>query len=236
MRFDQNIGVCVGLTMKKSNLIAASAVSIIVCLIAFSNCATTPNDPSPVVATPPAQKKLSFPGGGTGGIFDPSITKDPATGKLWMSYSAVEASIAYPTQNKISPNTRLAYSIDNGENWTDIGGANVITDVDLRPLLLPPNNAGTWMNEVSSLVYDPGAVPTERWKLMWQTFMKINGAPRYEHSWIAIKMASTPENLLTAPATKLFTSYLYDTGNDSSGAATHPPIGTASSIQIDCKS
>ena len=63
----------------------------------------------------------------------------------------MEASVAYPTQNKISPNTRLAYSINNGENWMDIGGANDFSDVDLSPLLLPPNNAGTWMNEVSSL-------------------------------------------------------------------------------------
>ena len=48
--------------------------------------------PSSIVIAPLTQKKLTFTGVGSGGIFDPSVTKDPTTGKLWMSYSAVEPS------------------------------------------------------------------------------------------------------------------------------------------------
>ena len=187
--------------------------------------------PSSTVIAPLTQKKLTFAGVGSGGIFDPSVTQDPTTGKLWMSYSAVEPSVLFPIANKISPHTRLAYSSDSGETWVDIGAVNVIRDVILP--LAPPNDMGTWMNEVSTLVYDPGAPSGERWKLMWQTFMKINGASHFEHSWIAIKMASTPENLLTATAAKLFTYYGYDTANNSGAAVTNPPIATVPAIQID---
>jgi hypothetical protein len=190
-------------------------------------------DGAVVVDAPPlAAKKLTFPGvAATGGIFDPSITRDPVTGTLWMSYSAVNASVMWPTQNKIAPHTRLASSSDGGETWTDAGPVNQISDVTLP--LSPPFNAGTWMNEVSSLTYDPGAATNERWKLTWQTFIKINGEARFEHSWIALKMAATPQALALAPTTKWFASYLYDTGNNTAAAPTAPPVPTAPAIQAD---
>ncbi len=209
----------------------------------FSNCATKESNngtPFPTAiatstptatATPLPIKKLTFQGVGSGGIFDPSIAKDPTTGKLWMSYSAVNPSLMFPSQNKISPHTRLAYSINDGEDWTDIGPVNQVSDVNLP--LAPPNNSGTWMNEVSTLAYESGAPANERWKLMWHTFIKINGAPYFQHAWISIKMAATPEALAGATALKLFTSYLYDSGNNQASAATNPPIATAPAIQID---
>lgn len=186
---------------------------------------TSALDPAPV------PKKLTVAGLTADGIFDPSIAKDPISGKLWMSYSAVNKSALFPTQNNISPHTRLAFSTDAGDSWTDIGAVNAISDVTLP--LAAPNHAGTWMNEVSTLIYDPGANSGERWKLMWQTFLKINGVPHFEHSWIAVKMAATPEALAMAPAVKLFASFLYDTGNNSAASATAPPIATTPAIQID---
>ena len=189
----------------------------------------THNDAQADAAEPPL--KLTFPGVGTGGVFDPSMTRDPATSKLWMSYSAVNKSGQFSTINTIAPHTRLAFSIDNGETWTDAGAVNQISDVALP--LAPPNNAGTWVNEVSTLMYDPSAPSAQRWKLMWNTFLKIGGVGRFEHSWLAIKMAATPEQLATAPAVKLFTSYLYDIGNSSAATPTKPPIATGPAIQLD---
>ncbi len=185
-----------------------------------------------VDAAPLVRTKLTISGSvATGGIFDPAVSRDPATGTLWMSYSAVNASAMWPAQNKVAPHTRLASSTDGGETWTDAGAVNAISDVELP--LTAPYNAGTWMNEVSTLAYDPGAPTNERWKLVWHTFMKINGAPRFEHSWVAVKMAATPSGLASATATKLFTSFLYDVGNDSASAPTEPPLPMAAAIQID---
>jgi hypothetical protein len=63
--------------------------------------------------------------------------------------------------------------------------------------------------------------------------LKINGVGRFEHSWFALKMASTPEGLLTAATTKLVTSYLYDTSNNNANGPTTPPIAGAAAIQLD---
>ncbi len=104
-----------------------------------------------------------------------------------MSYSAVDHSTMWPTQNTIAVHLQLAYSTDLGENWTDAGAVNQFSDVNISGLA-PSLNAGTGVHEVSTLVYDPGAVANEKWKLMWHTFLKINGAPRFEHSWISLKM------------------------------------------------
>lgn len=220
--------------MKNIKILLLAILSTVL-LALFNNCGKAPStsDPEGVTATPTPVTKIEFSSSiAEGGVFDPSMMLDPATGKLWMSFSAVNKSAMWPTYNEIAPHTRLAYSVDGGENWTDAGAANAITDVNIT-VLPAPNHTGTWMNEVSTLVYDPGAAVNQRWKLMWQTFMKINGSSRYEHSWIAMKMASTPEGLLTATAIKLFTSFAYDTGNDSGVSPTAPPITGAAAIQID---
>jgi len=73
-----------------------------------------------------------------------------------------------------------------------------------HPALTPPLDAGTWTNEVSQLIYDPGANSTERWKLMWHHYLVINGERHFEHGWIGLKMADSPENLAAATEIKLF--------------------------------
>src|SRR5687768_8680405 len=57
-----------------------------------------------------AQQRALLPNIGTRGVFDPSITEDPATGRLWMSYSSFDAS----THSRWGIGVRLAYS-DDGE-------------------------------------------------------------------------------------------------------------------------
>lgn len=211
---------------------AKLALFCTLCLVFINNCSGSSSD-SP--ASPDAgvqATQLTFPGVSTGGIFDPSITKDPSTGFLWMSYSAVNNSTMWPTQNTIAVNIRLAYSQDSGITWTDAGAVNQFNDVNIS-ILTAPNNAGTWVHEVSTLIYDPGAATNQKWKLMFQSFLKINGSPRFEHSWISMKMASTPQGLAAATTSKLFTYYLYDTNNNSGAAPTAPPITGAAAIQLD---
>lgn len=90
-----------------------------------------------------------------------------------------------------------------------------------------------WVNEVSQLIYDPGALATERWKILWHHYLTVNGNRLFEHGWIAMKTASTPEALAAAPEIKLFGSYLYDPGNNTAGGSSRSPVGGAPLIQLD---
>jgi hypothetical protein len=193
--------------------------------IVFSGVGSTPT-------ASPSRDRISFPGVGTHGIFDPSIALDPEDGRIWMSYSAVDGSADWPEQNRDVVSIRLAYSPDQGKTWTDSG--TVISNfLDVTLPLNPPNDAGTWVSEVSTLVYDPGAIAAERWKLLWHHYLIIDGSRRFEHGWIAMKMAPRPEDLAAAPEVKLFAGYLYDPGNDTAGGGSRSPVGDSPLIQLD---
>ena len=181
---------------------------------------------------PVSPERIIFAGVGAHGIFDPSVTLDPASGRLWMSYSAVDASVTWPVQNFDVVATRLAYSDDQGKTWTD--SATIISNfLDVNVPLPPPNNAGTWVNEVSQLIYDPGADATQRWKILWHHHLQLNGSRLFEHGWIAMKAASRPEELAAAAEIKLFAGSLYDPGNNTAGGPSGSPVGGAPLIQLD---
>ena len=183
-------------------------------------------------ATSPSPERITFAGVGANGIFDPSLARDPASGRIWMSYSAVDPSVLWPTQNVTAVSTRLAYSDNNGKTWTDSGAViNNFSDVTLS--LTGLSNAGTWINEVSQLVYDPGATAAERWKILWHHYLMINNVQHFEHGWLGMKSASTPEGLVTATEVKLFAGYLYDTGNNTAGGGSQSPVPGAPQIQLD---
>ncbi len=190
-----------------------------------------------VAETSPAPERITIAGNGTQGahgIFDPSIALDPATGRLWMSYSSVDPSVSWPTQNHDVVSTRLAYSDDNGKIWTGSSSGGLINSfADVNIALAPPNDAGTWINEVSQLIYDPGADATQKWKLLWHHYLVINNDRRFEHGWIAMKTAATPEGLATATEVKLFAGATYDAGNDTAGGGSQSPLGGAPKIQLD---
>ena len=187
-----------------------------------------------VGSSPPraSSERLVFLGVGLHGIFDPAVALDPASGRLWMSYSAVDPSVSWPTQNVDGVAIRLAYSDDNGKTWND-SGTVVSNFLDVNLPLAPPNNAGTWVNEVSQIIYDPGAIATERWKLLWHHYLIVNGSRRFEHGWIAMKMAGTPGGLVAAPEIKIFAGYLYDSGNNTAGGGSRSPVGGPPLIHLD---
>ena len=194
------------------------------------------SSPTPA-PTPP--ERITFSGVGTRGIFDPSIARDPSdvTGRLWMSYSAVDPSQTWSALNVDAVATRLAYSDNNGRTWTD-SGTIVSNFLDVTLPLASPNDAGTWVNEVSQLIYDPGATANERWKILWHHYLTLNRLPvndrrRFEHGWIAMKMAGSPEGLAAAPEIKLFAGYGYDAGNNTAGGGSRSPLGGAPLIQLD---
>lgn len=171
---------------------------------------------------------------GAHGIFDPSIARDPASSRLWMSYSSVDASGQWPAQNPDVVSTRLAYSDDSGKTWTgSSSGALINAFSDVTIALPAPLNAGTWTNEVSQLVYDPGADTAQRWKLLWHHYLLLNNVRHFDHGWIAMKAASTPEGLAAAPEVKLFAGVTYDVSNDTAGGGSQSPLGGAPKIHLD---
>jgi hypothetical protein len=191
-------------------------------------CAAKSSSPSQSVL--PATL-LVFTGGGTDGVFDPSLSFDPVAKTLWMSYSALNPSPLWPTQNTRALSTRIAFSNDHGATFADSGiVVNQINDVTLP--LAAPNNAGTWMQEVSSLVYDSSAGASEKWRLFAHHYLMINGTPHQEHSWISFKKAASPQALAGATEFKLFAGAGYDTSNNSLGGSSGSPVGGAPLITL----
>ena len=177
----------------------------LILLLLFAGCSSS--------SPPPAATsvEITFAGVGQNGIFDPSLATDPATGRIWMTYSEVSDSVLWPTQNT-RIETRLAFSDDAGASWTDTG--TVINPAEDITLPQPaPNNAGTWTNEVSALVHDPGAPASERWKLLWHRYLQINGNRAFQHGWIGLRTAAAPTGPWSAER-KLFVGLLYDPVND----------------------
>jgi hypothetical protein len=176
---------------------------------------------------------------GARGVFDPSITEDPSTRRLWMSFSSFDVS----SHSQSGVNLRIAYS-DDGETWRDVGVVHEFTDVVVGSLAateageikVEEGSSGTWQNETSSLVYDEHAPREQRWKLFWHQTLWVNDVPRYaSYSWIALKMADSPENLSRASPIKLFTGYMARTSGESVGAPTFSPIPRPPAIQLDKK-
>jgi hypothetical protein len=67
----------------------------------------------------------------------------------------------WPAANTRVVRTRLARTDDQGASFVEVA-ANLTSFPDVTLPLAPPNDAGTWIAEVSSLVWDEGALPAER--------------------------------------------------------------------------
>ncbi len=215
---------------------------LIVFTLLTGSCGGSGGGGSTVDNTVNISERVTFAGTGTLGIFDPSVTRDPADGRLWMSYSSVEASTFFVTNQHIGVGIRLAFSDDKGVTWTD-AGIDVVTFSDNTVGPLPSANAmlnipagsdGTWQSETSSLVYDPGAPANERWKIIWHQYLIANGTSYFvDYSWLAMKMAATPLELATAPSIKLFGGLALNTAGEDTIAPAFSPTGGAPAIQLN---
>ena len=195
----------------------------------------------PTNTNPPATE-ITFATVGNNGIFDPSVAYDPDNLRLWMSYSAVDPSIYFATDEHLGVGIRLAYSDDGGASWTDAGVlVSGFTDQTVGPLPsvnsaldIPASSNGTWQSETSSLVYDANALPGERWKMIWHQYLKANGTSYFvDYAWIAMKMAASPAELVNAPAIKLFGGKFIQTAGEQSGSPAFSPIAGPAQIALD---
>jgi hypothetical protein len=156
-----------------------------------------------------SQLRLSQPG--EMGIFDPSLEWDGHTQTLWMSYSSARAN-PNPIADAARIAIRLAYSKDRGKTWKDIS-YSIFEPSDISLPKRPPHDQGIWQYEVSSLVHDPGAPQREQWKVFAFRYLKISAGRVNEHSWIALKTASSPSGPWSKER-KLFTGFIYNKGSD----------------------
>lgn len=144
------------------------------------------------------------------GAGDPSFAADPASDRLWMTYS----SVALGPSDLGLVSTRLAYSDDGGATFCDAGVINASTAIATPP----PELAGVtayWNHEVSTLIYDPQAPAAEAWRLDWQRYIiaATGGADQrqFQYSWISEKRAASPTLLASAPEHKLLAAAGYAT-------------------------
>ena len=190
-------------------------------------------------AADPIPERITFSGAGVLGIFDPSVTRDPDTGRLWMSYSSVDTSIYYLPSIYWAVSIRMAYSDDNGVNWQDAGlvvAPNVETLVGpMTPATsIPAGSQGIWQSEMSSLIYDPSAPAEERWKLIWVQYLNANLTSYFaDHGWIAMKMAATPLGLAAAAPVKLFGGAGLQSDGSNTGSPVFSPTGGMPAIQLN---
>ncbi|WP_455220477.1 sialidase family protein [Kaarinaea lacus] len=218
-------------------------ISLLLLVSLLSACSSNDGSPAAVQPTP---EKITLAGAGNLGIFDPSVERDPDTGRMWMSYSSVNTSSysVYTTPDVIywQVSIRLAYSDDNGVTWQDAGFvATPAVETLVGPLTeshptgdIPANSLGIWQSETSSLVYDPSAPVNERWKLIWHQYLNANLTSYFaDYAWIALKMASTPEGLETATAIKLFGGFGLQADNTITTPPVFAPIGGAPMIQLN---
>lgn len=212
---------------------------IILLLLCFLNACSS-DDASGIAM--PAPERVVFGGAGGLGIFDPSITRDPVSNRLWMSYSSVDTSVYYLSSLYWAVSVRLAFSDDNGVSWQD-AGIVVAPEVEtlLGPLTeshptasIPANSQGIWQSETSSLIYDPSAPLAERWKLVWFQYLNANLTSFFaDYGWIAMKMAPTPMGLATATPVKLFGGAGLQADSSITVSPVFSPTGGSPAIQLN---
>lgn len=176
------------------------------------------------------RQQISFASQSEIGIFDPNLAAKPNDNHVWMSYSEVTQSTLWPQQNFHVVSTKLAVSNNQGEDWLGVAVLNPAQDVTVQ--LAAPFNAGTWVSEVSSLVYDKAADDEEKWKLIWHHYLQINSDRKFEHGWFGYKSAASPQELATAEEIKLFSGFGYDSINNTENSITQTPVAGTPKIML----
>ena len=97
--------------------------AVLVLALSIAACGDDSNRTAPI--------RLTYSGVGALGIFDPAVTLDPATNRVWMSYSAVDSvtSLRAPWGVGI----RLGYTDNGGSVWSDNGLVTATRDVTVQP-------------------------------------------------------------------------------------------------------
>jgi hypothetical protein len=154
---------------------------------------------------------LDLPGAEPNGVFDLDFAHDPDSGTLWAVYSGVTGPAG---SGQVS--THLAFSDDAGATWC--GGwtlnPSTLVPADELPEAVS-GDEGHWNHETASLVHDPGAPASDRWRVVWHRYLVVDdGVPGtddrlFAYGWYGQRRAATAKELLSAPEEKLFSGLAY---------------------------
>ena len=231
--------------MKRSNWKQSCGTAVVViglcaALLACGGGSSSSSSSNEETSSQP--ERINLAGAGNLGIFDPSLARDPASRRLWMSYSSVETSAFYAPAQYWAVSIRLAFSDDNGDSWQDAGvelatrAENKVGPLTVGPALpaIAADSNSIWQSETSTLRYDPGAPAGEKWKLLWFQYLHANQHSYFaDYSWIALKMAATPLELASATPVKLFGGAGLQPDNTNAGAPVFAPIAGMPAFQLN---
>jgi len=167
-------------------------------------------------------------------VFDFAPERDDA-GVFWASFSAVDDSKFAETPRVT---THLARSDDLGLSWVHRATINDTEYLSLAGAGLPVDG-GVWENEVSRLRFDPYAPEQERWVLLWHRSLSLpppiprDEQRRFEHGWVAMRLAPTPEGPWSAER-KLFAASGYLSADDGFIGPPEVRMADVSSELADC--
>lgn len=185
---------------------------------------------------------LSLEGSGERGAFAPDIARDTETNRLWITYTSLDTSSYYLPAAGSKGSIRLAYSDDNGATWQESDSVvQPAFEVLVGPLTethpdtsIPANSKGTWQSSHSTLIYDSSSPEAERWKLLWVQYLNADNVIYFtNYGWIAMKQASSPMELASAPAVKLFGGYSLQPDNSNTDAPAYSPLGQEPAILLN---
>src|SRR5262245_10581421 len=191
---------------------------ILVSILWLSGCGADSKDtssqapPSPTRptadVTPASPVRITVSGLGHSMIFDPSFERDALTRQLWMSFST--STPATPLRQGEAVHTQVAHSDDDGRTWALDGLVNESVDTAF-PVV------GAWDYETSRLFEDPFVPPNTngRWNLIFHRFIKVGSEPHFDHGWIGLRTAPSPQPGNWSTEKKLIVVTAYNRANDS---------------------
>lgn len=126
------------------------------------------------------------------GYGDPSLTRDPDTGTLWMTYSWLQPLIGTDGDVDLGVRTHLARSDDGGASFTFVGQVN---ENERRSTSVGGEDVELWsIREVSTLARHPDG----RWSLLWLYYDEPAGPAERFGFHYERRSADTPAGLLDA--------------------------------------
>lgn len=173
-------------------------------------------------------RPLDLPEAEPNGVYDPSLARDPESGRLWMAYSSVTGPAG---TGRVS--IHLAYTDDEGATWCHQGvvkGARSVPRQDQPEAIAKAR--GHWSHEVASIGHDGAADPSQRWMLVWHRYLHVDDEDpatddrRFAYGWIAQRTAARAEDLLNGAETQLFAGAAYSADPEIRSYNQRQPGGT----------
>ncbi len=140
-------------------------------------------------------EEMHLPNPGTLGVFDPAIARHSTAARTWLLYSAVDR-LSSDEERGVS--LRLAWYDAVDESWRGVPSPASMQFLE---------GGARWQAEVGTLFYDPVG---RSWRLLFHRYLHADGERQFEHGWIAMKQAESPELLVHVPEQRWLAGWRYE--------------------------